>query len=316
MSRRAVPLRRLFGLCLLTFCAAMPALAQGTLANPSGQADPALCAGRRHRPDRPALGGEAATGVRPAIRHRQPRRCVRRDRHRGGRAFHAGRLHVAAHAGRHADRAAAAAQGGLRRAQGFRAGGRCRRSGVRLRHRAVARHQLDQGVGGLRQEEPRQTRLWVRRARYLLAHADRDAEAEGRHRHPARAVSRQRRRVERSAVRTGADDERDQCAAARQGGQAEAARHQLRNPASGLPRCAHADRGGLSGCRRADPVHHPGAGGGFDGHHRGVEPQDPGDRQDAGDDRPHARDQCGRAAVDAGAGGGGTGQGDRSRTAS
>jgi tripartite-type tricarboxylate transporter receptor subunit TctC len=29
MSRRAVPLRRLFGLCLLTLCAAMPALAQG-----------------------------------------------------------------------------------------------------------------------------------------------------------------------------------------------------------------------------------------------------------------------------------------------
>ena len=30
MSRRAVPLFRLFGLCLLTLCAAMPALAQGT----------------------------------------------------------------------------------------------------------------------------------------------------------------------------------------------------------------------------------------------------------------------------------------------
>ena len=29
MSRRAVPLRRLFALCLLTFCVAMPALAQG-----------------------------------------------------------------------------------------------------------------------------------------------------------------------------------------------------------------------------------------------------------------------------------------------
>ena len=29
MSSRAVPLCRLFGLCLLTFCAAMPALAQG-----------------------------------------------------------------------------------------------------------------------------------------------------------------------------------------------------------------------------------------------------------------------------------------------
>ena len=68
---------------------------------------------------------------------------------------------------------------------------------------------------------------------------------------------------------------------------------------------------GYPGYRRADPVHHPGAGGGFAGHHRGVEPQDPGDRQDAGDDRPHARDQCGRAAVDAGAGGGGTEQGDR-----
>ena len=53
------------------------------LAGQAGQVHHPLRPGRRQRPDRPAVGREAEPGLRPAVRHREPRRRRRHDRHRG-----------------------------------------------------------------------------------------------------------------------------------------------------------------------------------------------------------------------------------------
>ena len=134
-------------------------------------------------------------------------------------------------------------------------------------HPAVGAKTL-QGDGRLRQEESRQADLRLGRPRHLHAPAHRDAEVQGRHRHPARALSRQRRCAERPAAQQRADDERDQRAAAREGRQADPAQHQLRDPPAGLPRHADADRARLPEFRRADLVLDPGAGRHAEGHRR------------------------------------------------
>ena len=77
---------------------------------------------------------------------------------------------------------------------------------------------------------------------------------QGRHRHPARALSRRRRQPERRAARQHAHDERADHAAARQGRQAGAARHQRSRAQSRFSRRADADRGRHPGRRRADLV--------------------------------------------------------------
>ncbi|TMJ69759.1 MAG: tripartite tricarboxylate transporter substrate binding protein [Alphaproteobacteria bacterium] len=60
-------------------------LADGQLAGAAGEAHPPLRSGWRHGPDRPALGGQALPSLRPAVRHREPRRGERHHRHRGSR---------------------------------------------------------------------------------------------------------------------------------------------------------------------------------------------------------------------------------------
>ena len=150
----------------------------------------------------------------------------------------------------------------------FDAGRPRRRPRLRLRHPSRGRPEDLQGDGRLRQEESGQAVLRLGGARHLHAHAHRDAEVPRRHRHPARALSRQRRRAQRPAARHRADDERDQRAAARQGRQADPARHQLHRAPSGIPRHADADRGGLPELRRADLVFGPGARRHAEGHRR------------------------------------------------
>ena len=95
--------------------------------------------------------------------------------------------------------------------QELRAGGARRRPRLRVRHSSRGRREDLQGDDRVRQEEPRQAGLRLGRPRHRHAAAPRDAEVQGRHRHPARALPRQRRRAQRPAAQQRPDDERDQC---------------------------------------------------------------------------------------------------------
>ena len=120
------------------------------LADPAGQADHSLCAGRRQRHHRPAVGGRAEPVVRPAVRHREPRRRRRHDRRRSRLEGGAGRLHLPADAVGGDVGAAAAAPDGLRSAEELCAGRAHRRQRLRLRHASLGRAEDDQGDGRLR----------------------------------------------------------------------------------------------------------------------------------------------------------------------
>ena len=214
------------------------------LADTAGQADHSLCAGRRERHHRPPLGGRAEPVVRPAVRDREPRRRRRHDRRGGGVEGRARRLHVPADAVGGDVGAAAAATDALRSAEEFRAGRRASATASPASSFIPSIGPEDhEGDGRLREEESGQAGLRLGGPRQHPAHAHRDAEVPGRHRHPARALSRRGRRAERSAGRPDPDDERDQRAAARQGRQAEPALHEFAGPLAGISRHADADRG-------------------------------------------------------------------------
>ena len=144
---------------------------------------------------------------------------------------HRRRLHVPDEPQRDADRAAAPAQDALRSQQLP-----ARRPHRRFRHRLLdasrRRSQDLQGDGRLRQGQSRQALLWLGRLRHRHAPAAGDAEVSRRHRHPARALPRQRRCAQRPAAQHRADDERDQQHSAREGGQAAPAQHQSQHAAS------------------------------------------------------------------------------------
>ena len=127
--------------------------------------------------------------------------------------------------------AADPAQDALRSGEELRSGRARRRRHQRLRHPPLGRRQDLQGDDRVRQEESRQAHLWLVRQRHRQPSAARDAQAQDRHRHPARALSRRRRYAQRRAARHRAHDERAGVAAARQGRQADPAQHQR-------PRCA------------------------------------------------------------------------------
>ena len=67
----------------------------GGLAEPAGQGDRALSAGRRRRHGQPHPVPEARRDVGPVVRHRQPRRRRRHDRRGGGGQVRSGRLYGA-----------------------------------------------------------------------------------------------------------------------------------------------------------------------------------------------------------------------------
>ena len=150
-------------------------------------------------------------GLRPAVRDREPRRRRRHDRHRGGGQGGARRLHVPADAQRHAHRAAAPAQDALRSGQELRcpsaasatscaASSSIPRSASKtfkemIEYAKKNPGKLAYGSAGLGTA----TQLRIEMLKY-----------QGRHRHPARALSRQRRRAQRPAAQHRADDERDQ----------------------------------------------------------------------------------------------------------
>ena len=82
----------------------------------------------------------------------------------------------------------------------------------------------------------------------------RDAQVPCRHRHPARALPRQRRRAQRPAAQHRADDERDQQHPAHQGRQAAPAQHQSHLAALGVPGHTDPHRARPTQLRRADLV--------------------------------------------------------------
>ena len=112
------------------------------------------------------------------------------------------------HAQRAALGAADPAQDRLRSRQELRSGRARRRCHLRLRHSPLGRRQDPQGDDRVRQEEPGQAHLRLVGQRHCQPSADRDAQAQDRHRHPARALSRRRRLAQRRAARHRAHDER------------------------------------------------------------------------------------------------------------
>ena len=156
-----------------------------------------------------------------------------------------------------------------------------------------------QGDDRVRQEEPGQAHLRLVGQRHCHSPAAGDAQAQGRHRHPARALSRRRRFAQRRAARHRAHDERARVAAARQGRQADPAQHQRQRAAPRFPRRADADGARHHRRRRADLVLDLRAGRHAQGHHLQAQREDDRDRQDRRHEGQDARRERLRAAADA-----------------
>ena len=225
------------------------------LARAHRQGHPALCAGRCHRRDRPALGRQALPGLRPAVRDREPRRRQRHDRRRGRGQVGARRLHLPAHAQTRRCRCCrACARRPTIRIKSFDPVGRVGDviNGFVI-HPSVGVKTFKEMVEYAK-KNPGKLDLRLLGQRHVHASAAGDAEVQDRHRHPARPLSRRRRHLQRRAAGHRAHDERAGLAAARQGRQADPAQHQRPGAPPGLSRCAHADRARRHRRGRADLV--------------------------------------------------------------
>ena len=119
-------------------------------------------------------------------------------------------------------------------------------------------------------QHPGRDRVRFGRARDVHTTPHRDPQIAGRDRHPARAVSWERRRPGRSVGGQRADDEQDRRVSSRQGRQTEPSGDQQSNPALGFSRRSDHDGSRLSQFRCADMVFDMGAVGHVEGDRRGA----------------------------------------------
>ena len=158
---------------------------------------------RHHRArDRPAH----VRDCQAAGADRQPRRPGRRARHRRGRKGRPRRLHH-----RDLERGRARHQpehgkGRLRYAEGFRAGDAGRHRARDAGGRDQRPRQGHEGTDRARQGAAGKTEFRLVRSRQPAASGGRTAQADGQHRHRARALPRRRAGGERPARPAGADD--------------------------------------------------------------------------------------------------------------
>ncbi|CAA9469216.1 MAG: BUG/TctC family periplasmic protein, partial [uncultured Solirubrobacteraceae bacterium] len=175
------------------------------LAQPSGPLHQHLPARRRHRHAVAPVLRQDGRDHRAAVRGGEPQRFRRHGRGGRDRQVPARRLHgrpLQHRPARH--RADALRQPALRRGAGLH---------LRLRPLAAAQPAggqqrpagaLGAGAGGAAQGQRRQVRLRLLRHRHHAAPLGRDAEADGRGGHPARALPRRRPGAARPAGRSGA----------------------------------------------------------------------------------------------------------------
>ena len=167
--------------------------ARRRMAEPSGQDRRCLRARRQRRSVWSPDGGRACGRVQAAILRGEPAGQQRRDRIGAGRARRAGRIHLAdRRIGPAPHRSGDQSQYRLRPAQGFHPHRDDRRRQLRLGRQPGAGRDVDRRTGHARQVSPaephaRPDHLLLARAGLARPSPDRAVQAQGRHRHPARA---------------------------------------------------------------------------------------------------------------------------------